>query len=144
MILKNLFLIFISFLGYLKLIFKITQNYLKKNVIIFLAILEKKMKIKMQTIINICMAVSITLFIYQNDKQQDKINQLQISANFDENILIKLNQIELKINEIDKINNLQQETLEIWQKLLNEKLSHHIPYSIHSFLAKTFSFFQLI
>lgn len=81
------------------------------------------MKIKMQTIINICMAVSITLFIYQNDKQQDKINQLQISANFDENILIKLNQIELKINEIDKINNLQQETLEIWQKLLNEKLS---------------------
>ena len=80
------------------------------------------MKIKMQTIINICMAVSITLFIYQNDKQ-NKINQLQISANFDENILIKLNQIELKINEIDKINNLQQETLEIWQKLLNEKLS---------------------
>jgi len=84
--------------------------------------LEKKMKLKMQTIINICMAVSITLFIYQNDKQ-NKINQLQISANFDENILIKLNQIELKINEIDKINNLQQETLEIWQKLLNEKLS---------------------
>jgi hypothetical protein len=81
------------------------------------------MKIKMQTIINICLAVSITLFIYQNDKQQDKINQLQMRANFDENILIKLNQIELKINEIDKINNLQQETLEIWQKLLNEKLS---------------------
>lgn len=81
------------------------------------------MKINMQTIINICLAVSITLFIYQNDKQQDKINQLQMRANFDENILIKLNQIELKINEIDKINNLQQETLEIWQKLLNEKLS---------------------
>ena len=27
------------------------------------------------------------------------------------------------LNVLDQINNLQQETLEIWQKLLNEKLS---------------------
>jgi len=35
------------------------------------------MKVEMQTIINVCFAISVTAFIYQNNKQQDKIEMLE-------------------------------------------------------------------
>ena len=35
------------------------------------------MKVNLQTIINVCFAISITAFIYQNDKQQDSIAKQQ-------------------------------------------------------------------
>jgi len=35
------------------------------------------MKKHIQTIINICFAISITAFIYQNDKLNQRINQLE-------------------------------------------------------------------
>ena len=34
------------------------------------------MKNNIQTILNVCFAISITAFIYQNDKQQDRIDTL--------------------------------------------------------------------
>tara|TARA_X000000368_G_scaffold322259_1_gene259407 strand:+ start:189 stop:638 length:450 start_codon:yes stop_codon:yes gene_type:complete len=35
------------------------------------------MKEHMQTVINVCLAIFITVFIYQNGKQQDRINTLE-------------------------------------------------------------------
>jgi len=69
------------------------------------------MKKNMQTVINICFVISIIVLIYQNDKKQDKID------------LTKFDQIELKLRDIEKINNLQEETFESWQSLLNKKSS---------------------
>lgn len=65
----------------------------------------------MQTVINICFVISIIALIYQNDKKQDKID------------LTKFDQIELKLRDIEKINNLQAETFDSWRLLLNEKSS---------------------
>ena len=39
------------------------------------------MKDHMQTIINVCFAISITAFIYQNNIQQDRINTLEAQTN---------------------------------------------------------------
>lgn len=69
------------------------------------------MKKNMQTVINICFVISIIALIYQNDKKQDKID------------LTKFDQIELKLRDIEKINNLQAETFDSWRLLLNEKSS---------------------
>jgi len=43
------------------------------------------MKDHIQTIINVCFAISITVFIYQNDKQQDSITKLKndVESNFE-------------------------------------------------------------
>jgi hypothetical protein len=38
------------------------------------------MKNNIQTILNVCFAISITAFIYQNDKQQDRIDTLETQA----------------------------------------------------------------
>ena len=69
------------------------------------------MKKNMQTVINICFVISIIALIYQNDKKQDKID------------LTKFDQIELKLRDIEKINNLQAETFDSWRLLLNVKSS---------------------
>ena len=69
------------------------------------------MKKNMQTFINICFFISIIVLIYQTDGKQDKID------------LTKFDQIELKLRDIEKINNLQGETFESWQSLLNKKSS---------------------
>ena len=69
------------------------------------------MKKNMQTFINICFFISIIVLIYQTDRKQDKID------------LTKFDQIELKLRDIEKINNLQGETFESWQSLLNKKSS---------------------
>ena len=65
----------------------------------------------MQTVINICFFISIIVLIYQTDRKQDKID------------LTKFDQIELKLQDIEKINNFQAETFESWQSLLNKKSS---------------------
>lgn len=62
----------------------------------------------MQTFINICFFISIIVLIYQTDGKQDEID------------LTKFDQIELKLRDIEKVNNLQEETLKGWQVLLNE------------------------
>ena len=43
------------------------------------------MKNHIQTILNVCFAISITAFIYQNDKQQDSINKLKndVESNYE-------------------------------------------------------------
>ena len=69
------------------------------------------MKKNMQTVINICFFISIIVLIYQTDRKQDKID------------LTKFDQIELKLQDIEKINNFQAETFESWQSLLNKKSS---------------------
>jgi len=66
------------------------------------------MKKNMQTFINICFFISIIVLIYQTDGKQDEID------------LTKFDQIELKLRDIEKVNNLQEETLKGWQVLLNE------------------------
>ena len=69
------------------------------------------MKKNIQTVINICFAISIIVLIYQTDRKQDKID------------LTKFDQIILKLRDIEKINNLQAETFDSWRLLLNEKSS---------------------
>lgn len=69
------------------------------------------MKKNIQTVINICFFISIIVLIYQTDRKQDKID------------LTKFDQIELKLRDIEKINNFQAETFESWQSLLNKKSS---------------------
>ena len=41
------------------------------------------MKDHIQTIINVCLAIFITVFIYQNDKQQDRIDALENTDSVD-------------------------------------------------------------
>ena len=52
------------------------------------------MKEHMQTVINICLAIFITVFIYQNNSQQDRIETLEYNALLDTN---------KTWNEIDKL-----------------------------------------
>ena len=82
------------------------------------------MKKNIQALINICFLVSIIALIYQNNVQQDKIEIIKLSANFDESSLItRFDEIIIKLTDIQEINNLQEETLKSWQLLLNEKSS---------------------
>ena len=45
------------------------------------------MKDHLQTILNICFAISITAFIYQNDKQQDSIAKLKNEIEFQRQLI---------------------------------------------------------
>ena len=44
------------------------------------------MKDHIQTILNVCFAISITAFIYQNDKQQDRIDSLEAQADINKSL----------------------------------------------------------
>jgi hypothetical protein len=82
------------------------------------------MKKNIQALINICFLVSIIALIYHNNVQQDKIDLIKLSANFDESSLTtRFDEIIIKLREIEEINNLQEETFKSWQLLLNEKSS---------------------
>ena len=57
------------------------------------------MKNNIQTILNVCFAISITAFIYQNDKQQDSINKLKNDVESNYEIIGLFNQIQDDTNK---------------------------------------------
>lgn len=57
------------------------------------------MKNHIQTILNVCFAISITAFIYQNDKQQDSINKLKNDVESNYEIIGLFNQIQDDTNK---------------------------------------------
>tara|TARA_X000000368_G_C22791930_1_gene606339 strand:+ start:131 stop:586 length:456 start_codon:yes stop_codon:yes gene_type:complete len=57
------------------------------------------MKGHIQNIINVCFAVSITAFIYQNDKQQDRIEILEGDTKNRWDVIV-IEQLKLDINQL--------------------------------------------
>ena len=57
------------------------------------------MKKHMQTVINVCFAISITAFIYQNNKQQERIQTLELNLSNSWDV-IEMGQIKAGISEL--------------------------------------------
>jgi hypothetical protein len=74
------------------------------------------MKVHLQTIINICLAVSVTFLIYQNNQLKDKL----MAENMYEGIA--LNDLQAKVDKTEILLNSTIEVLEQWSTVIDNSL----------------------
>jgi len=85
------------------------------------------MKDHIQTILNVCFAISITAFIYQNDKQQDKIEMLEGYAQLDTNSTWdEIDKLKEDLSDLELRYSFTAESLNKWQIVLDNELSERI------------------
>jgi hypothetical protein len=74
------------------------------------------MKVHLQTIINICLAVSVTFLIYQNNQLKDEL----MAENMYEGIA--LNDLQAKVDKTEILLNSTIEVLEQWSTVIDNSL----------------------
>jgi hypothetical protein len=85
------------------------------------------MKDHVQTIINVCFAISITAFIYQNDKQQDRIDMLEGYAQLDtDSTWDEIDKLKEDLSDLESRYSYTTESLNKWQVVLDNELSQRI------------------
>ncbi|MFL2712383.1 MAG: hypothetical protein ACJ0FL_00045 [Gammaproteobacteria bacterium] len=85
------------------------------------------MKDHVQTIINVCFAISITAFIYQNDKQQDRIDTLEGYAQLDtDSTWDEIDKLKEDLSDLESRYSYTTESLNKWQVVLDNELSQRI------------------
>ena len=74
------------------------------------------MKIHLQTIINVCLAVSVTFLIYQNNQLKD---ELRVENMYEG---IALNDLQAKVEKTEVLLNSTIEVLEEWSTVIDNSL----------------------
>ena len=85
------------------------------------------MKNHTQTIINVCLAVSVTLLMYQNSQQKDQIETANMFAqhSVDES-WDRINKMEEDLSDLESRYSYTTESLNKWQVVLDNELSQRI------------------
>ena len=82
------------------------------------------MKVDIQTILNVCFAISITAFIYQNDKQQERIDTLEGYAQLDtDKTWDEIEELRAELDVLSEQFVYTTTALNEWQKVLDDELT---------------------
>ena len=85
------------------------------------------MKVDIQTILNVCFAICITAFIYQNNAQQDRIDTLEGYAQLDtDSTWDEIEKLKVDLTDLESRYSFTAETLNQWQVALENELSERL------------------
>ena len=82
------------------------------------------MKVDIQTILNVCFAICITAFIYQNNAQQDRIDTLEGYAQLDtDKTWDEIEELRAELDVLSEQFVYTTTALNEWQKVLDDELT---------------------
>jgi len=85
------------------------------------------MKVDIQTILNVCFAICITAFIYQNNAQQDRIDTLEGYAQLDtDSTWDEIDKLKEDLSDLESRYSYTTESLNKWQVVLDNELSERL------------------
>ena len=85
------------------------------------------MKVDIQTILNVCFAICITAFIYQNNAQQDRIDTLEGYAQLDtDSTWDEIDKLKEDLSDLESRYSYTTGSLNKWQVVLDNELSERL------------------
>ena len=81
----------------------------------------------MQTVINICLAIFITVFIYQNNSQQDRIETLESNAQLNtDKAWDEIDKLKEELSDLETRFSYATDALDKWQVALENEMSQRL------------------